>query len=129
MFFFRSSASSIRFLSLSRRTEKYPNHSLVFALKHVHKTSYDSYILIRVLQVDLKRLTHRKRVTLLLTMCQSVISGSLTLRDMKIRDFRMKFLFSKFRMEPVMLGFLTPTENTKREEPERPIYNRGKVLE
>ena len=63
------------------------------------------------------------------SMCQSVISGSLTLRDMKIRDFRVKFLFSKVRTEPVMLSFLAPTENTKREESERPIYNRGKVLE
>ena len=63
------------------------------------------------------------------SMCQSVISGSLTLRDMKIRDFGVKFLFSKFRMEPVMLSFLAPTENTKSQESERPIYNRGKVLE
>ena len=63
------------------------------------------------------------------SMCQSVISGSLTLRDMKIRDFGVKFLFSKFLMEPVMLSFLAPTENAKSEESERPIYNRGKVLE
>ena len=62
-------------------------------------------------------------------MCQSVISGSLTLRDTKISDFGVKFLFSKFRREPVMLSFLAPTENTKSEESERPIYNRGKVLE
>ena len=61
--------------------------------------------------------------------CQSVISGSLTLRDTKIRDFGVKFLISKFRMEPVMLSFLAPTENTKIKEPERPIYNRGKTLE
>ena len=49
-------------------------------------------------------------------MCQSVISRSLTLREMKIRDFRMKFLFSKFRMEPVMLSFFAPTENKKKEK-------------
>ena len=47
------------------------------------------------------------------SMCQSVISGSLTLRDTKIRDFRVKFYFSKFRMEPVMLSFLATTENKK----------------
>ena len=46
-------------------------------------------------------------------LCQSVISGSLTLSDTKIRDFGVKFYFSKFRMEPVMLSFLAPTENTK----------------
>ena len=46
-------------------------------------------------------------------MCQSVISGSLTLRDTNIRDFGVKFYFSKFRMEPVMLSFLATTENTK----------------
>ena len=48
------------------------------------------------------------------SMCQSVISGSLTLRDTNIRDFGVKFYFSKFRMEPVMLSFLATTENTKR---------------
>ena len=32
-------------------------------------------------------------------------------------------------MEPVMLSFLAPTENTKREESERLIDNRGNVLE
>ena len=47
------------------------------------------------------------------SMCQSVISGSLTLRDTKIRDFGVKFYFSKIRMEPVMLSFLATTENTK----------------
>ena len=47
------------------------------------------------------------------SMCLSVISGSLTLRDIKIRDFRVKFYFSKFRMEPVMLSFLATTENKK----------------
>ena len=45
--------------------------------------------------------------------CQSVISKSLTLRDTNIRDFGVKFYFSKFRMEPVMLSFLATTENTK----------------
>ena len=46
-------------------------------------------------------------------MCQSVISGSLTLRNTKIRGFGMKFYFSKIRMEPVMLSFLATTENRK----------------
>ena len=48
------------------------------------------------------------------SMCQSVIFGSLTLRDTKIRNFGVKFYFSKFRMEPVTLSFLATTENTKR---------------
>ena len=47
------------------------------------------------------------------SMCQSVIIGSLTLRDTKIRDFEVKFNFSKFRIEPVMLSFLAATENEK----------------
>ena len=42
-----------------------------------------------------------------------IISGSLTLRDTNIRDFGVKFYFSKFRMEPVMLSFLATTENIK----------------
>ena len=47
-------------------------------------------------------------------MCQSVISGgSLTLRDTNIRDFGVKFYFSKIRIEPVMLSFLATTENIK----------------
>ena len=48
------------------------------------------------------------------SMCQSVISRSLTLRDTNIRDFGVKFYFSKIRMEPVMLSFLATTENIKR---------------
>ena len=47
--------------------------------------------------------------------CQSVISGSLTLRNTNIRDFGVKFCFSKIRMESVMLSFLATTENIKRE--------------
>ena len=47
------------------------------------------------------------------SMCQSVISGNLTLRDTNIRDFGVKFYFSKLRMEPVMLSFLATTENIK----------------
>ena len=47
------------------------------------------------------------------SMCQSVTSGSLTLRDTKLCDFGVKFYFSKFRMEPAMLSFLATTENTK----------------
>ena len=46
-------------------------------------------------------------------MCQSVMSGSLTLRDTKIRNFGVKFLFLKFRMEPVMLSFLVPSEKSE----------------
>ena len=46
-------------------------------------------------------------------MCQSVISGSLTLRDTNIRDFGVQFYFSKVRMESVMLSFLATTENIK----------------
>ena len=53
------------------------------------------------------------------SMCQSVISGSLTLRDTNIHDFGVKFYFSKFRMEPVMLSFLATTE-TQNEKSERP---------
>ena len=48
------------------------------------------------------------------SMCQSVISGSLTLRDTNKRDFGVKFYFFKIRMEPVMLNFLATTENIKR---------------
>ena len=47
------------------------------------------------------------------SLCQSVISGSLTLRNTKIRGFGMNFNFSKIRMEPVMLSFLATTENIK----------------
>ena len=47
------------------------------------------------------------------SLCQSVISGSLTLSNTKIRSFGMKFYFSKIRMEPVMLSFLATTENIK----------------
>ena len=46
-------------------------------------------------------------------LCQSVISGSLTFRNTKIRGFGMEFYFSKIRMEPVMLSFLATTENIK----------------
>ena len=61
-------------------------------------------------------------------MCQSVISGSLTLRNTKLRGFGMKFYFSKIRMEPVMLSFLATTENIKKKENDR-IDNCGKVTE
>ena len=48
-------------------------------------------------------------------MCQSVIFGSLTLREAKKKtlNFGVKFNFSKFRMEPVMHDFLAITENQK----------------
>ena len=60
------------------------------------------------------------------SMYQSVISGSLTLRDMKIRDFGVMFYFSKFRMEPVMLSFLATTENKVKNQNDR-ICNCGKI--
>ena len=59
------------------------------------------------------------------SLCQSVISGSLTLSNTKIRSFGMKFYFSKIRMEPVMLSFLAKTSNIKSEQPN---YNCGKVV-
>ena len=46
----------------------------------------------------------------------------------KIRDFRVKFYFSKFRMEPVMLSFLATTENTKRKIRTTKFTNAGKCL-
>ena len=51
-------------------------------------------------------------------MCQSVIFGSLTLREAKKKtlDFGVKFNFSKFRMEPVMHDFLARTENQKKRD-------------
>ena len=61
-------------------------------------------------------------------MWQSVIFGSLTLWDTKIRDFGVKFNFSKFRIEPVMLSFLAATENEKIKS-EQPNCNCGKVVE
>ena len=48
-------------------------------------------------------------------MCQSVISRSLTLRDTNIRDFGVRFYFSKTRMEPVTLSFLATTKNIELE--------------
>ena len=48
-------------------------------------------------------------------MCQSVIFGSLYLRKTRTLNFRVKFDFSKIRMEPVMHDFLAITENRKRE--------------
>ena len=61
-------------------------------------------------------------------MCQSVISRSLTLRDTNIRGFRVKFYFSKIRMEPVMLSFLATTENIKIRNQNDRINNCGKVV-
>ena len=48
-------------------------------------------------------------------MCQSVIFGSLTLRNTRALNFGVKFDFSKIRMEPVMHDFLAITENRKSE--------------
>ena len=50
------------------------------------------------------------------------------LEEHEIRKFGKKFNFSKFRMEPVMLNFLTKTKNLRKRRSEHPIYNRGKVL-
>ena len=47
----------------------------------------------------------------------------------ELRNFGRKFNFSKIRMEPVMLNVLAKTENLRNRRTERPIYNRGKVLE
>ena len=44
-------------------------------------------------------------------MCQSVMFGSLTLRDTRTLNFGVKFNFFKIRMELVMHGFLATTEN------------------
>ena len=46
-------------------------------------------------------------------MCQSVILGSLTLRDTNIRDFGVNFYFSKIRIELDKLSFLATTEKIK----------------
>ena len=48
-------------------------------------------------------------------MCQSVIFGSLTLRNTRALNFEVEFNFSKIRMEPVMHEFLAITESRKRE--------------
>ena len=51
------------------------------------------------------------------------------LEEYELRNFGMKFNFSKIRIEPVMLNFLAKTENLRNARSEQPIYNRGKVLE
>ena len=63
------------------------------------------------------------------SMCQSVIFGSLTLRNTNYVILRGKLVFPKIRIEPVMLNFLAKTENLRSTRSEQPIYNRGKVLE
>ena len=50
-----------------------------------------------------------------LTLCQSVIFGSLTLRKTRMLNFGVNIDFSKIRMEPVMHHFLAITENRIRE--------------
>ena len=50
------------------------------------------------------------------------------LEENKLRNFGMKFNFSKIRNEPVMLNFLAKTENLRSARSEQPIYNPGKVL-
>ena len=42
------------------------------------------------------------------------------LEEHEICDFGVEFNFSKFRMEPVMLGFLATTENIIKIKSERP---------
>ena len=60
------------------------------------------------------------------SLCQSVIFGSLTLRNTK-HAILGGFNFSKFRMEPVMFNFLATTENIRKIRSEHLIYNCGKV--
>ena len=45
------------------------------------------------------------------------------------RNFGVKWKFSKIRNEPVMLKFLTTTENIRNTRSEQSYYNRGKVVE
>ena len=49
------------------------------------------------------------------------------LEENKLRNFGMKFKFSKTRIELVMLNFLAKTKNLKNTRSERPDNNRGKV--
>ena len=51
------------------------------------------------------------------------------LEEYEVRNFERKFIFSKIRIEPVMLNFLAKTENLRYRRSEQPIYNRGKVVE
>ena len=50
------------------------------------------------------------------------------LEEYELRNFGMKFNFSKIRIEPVMPNFLAKTENLKNTRSKRPNYNRGKVF-
>ena len=50
------------------------------------------------------------------------------LEGYKLRNFGMKFKFSKNRNEPVMHNFLAKTENLRNTRSERPDNNRGKVV-
>ena len=50
------------------------------------------------------------------------------LEEYKLRNFWIKFIFSKYRIEPVMLNFLAKTENLKKTRSEQPINNRGKAV-
>ena len=51
------------------------------------------------------------------------------LEEYALRNFGRKINCSKIRIEPVMLHFPAKTENLRNRRSERPIYNRGKVLE
>ena len=44
------------------------------------------------------------------------------------RDFGVKLIFQKIRIEQVMLNFLATTENLIKIRSERPNYNCGKVV-
>ena len=61
-------------------------------------------------------------------LCQSVIFGSLTLRNTNCAILGENLIFQKIRIKPVMLNFLAKTDNLKIGRSEHPIYNRGKVL-
>ena len=50
------------------------------------------------------------------------------LEEYELRNFGMKFSFSKFRIEPIMPNFLAKTENLRITRSERPNNNRGKVV-
>ena len=48
------------------------------------------------------------------------------LEEYKLRNFWIKFIFSKYRIEPVMLNFLAKTENLKRQDQNNRLTIAGK---
>ena len=61
--------------------------------------------------------------------CQSVIFGSLTLKNTNYVILGGNLIFKEIRLEPVMLNFLAKSKNLRNRISEEPIYKRGKVLE